>query len=416
MNDRLEIPSQARAILQEVGGFGDALGKAVYVVGGFVRDLFLRRENLDLDIVLEADAISFAERLCQQWRGHLHTHAHFGTATITRPDSLKVDFVTARSETYAHPGALPSVKRGSIADDLWRRDFSINALAMQINPEVFGRVVDFTGGQDDIGRGIIRALHSQSFIDDPTRIFRALRYAARYGFEIAQADVERIQHAVSQRILDWVSGQRLRNEIDRILDEPTAAIIIQRLETFGLFRAIHPDWVLPNQPEQRWKAAQQAIRLAQSYDPDERLDMTAIRWMALFDSLKATEAVAGRLVLENALRDKLTAAAHLLTTLNQLQADIRPSEVYQMLKPYSLEALWFVCANTSYPEWQRAKALHYLTHSRQVEPIITGTDLIQSGLQPGPSFSHLLWRALAAQLDGEVSTKTEAYRLLGLKT
>jgi tRNA nucleotidyltransferase (CCA-adding enzyme) len=398
-------------ILREIGEVGEKTGKSVYIVGGFVRDLLLGRENLELDVVLEGDAIALARLLAERWGGQTHTHDRFGTATAARSDGLKIDFVSARSETYARPGALPSVKRGNIVDDLWRRDFSINALAIRIDPEAFGEIVDVTDGLSDLRAGVIRALHDRSFIDDPTRIFRAIRYEQRYRFQIRERDIELIHDAVGQGTLNQVSGQRLRNEIDRILDEPTALQAVRRMNDLNLFCAIHPDWRPPENLEERWSAAQHAVDWSCSLN--ERVDVTAIRWMALFDALSVVEAVSDRLALENRLRDRLFAKAKLPFHLGNLHADSRPSEVYQLLEPYPLEAILFTLAQTTRPDWRRDKIEDYLIRSRKAQPLVIGDDLIQLGLKPGPAFADLLWRAFAAQLDGEATTKQEIYRLLG---
>ena len=210
------IPEPILNLLQEIGEVG---GKGTYLVGGFVRDLLLKRPSLDIDIVVETDAIQVAKTMQHQWNGTLHVHPQFGTATVTPANSNlpKIDFVTARCETYKTAGALPIVARGTLTDDLYRRDFSINALAMRLDPNAFGTIVDKTGGLEDLESGIIRVLHPRSFTDDPTRIFRAYRYAGRYGFRIANTDTPLIQEALA--VLAQLSGERIRNEIDRILLE-----------------------------------------------------------------------------------------------------------------------------------------------------------------------------------------------------
>ena len=192
---RPDIPEPILNLLHEIGEVG---GTGSYLVGGFVRDLLLKRPNLDIDIVVEGDATQVAKAMCERWNGTLEVHSQFGTATVTPEDTAlpKVDFVTARRETYQGSGTLPIVQSGTITDDLHRRDFSINALAMCLGTNAFGTIVDKTGGLEDLEAGIVRVLHNRSFMDDPTRIFRASRYAGRYGFRIAETDEALIQEAL----------------------------------------------------------------------------------------------------------------------------------------------------------------------------------------------------------------------------
>jgi len=467
MNDS-KIPPQIRDLLQEIG---KEVHQPIYVVGGFVRDLLLRRENLDLDIVIEGDAIAFAQYLTDKWDGRLQSHRKFGTATVTRPDGFKIDFVSARSETYEHPAALPLVRWGTIEDDLHRRDFSMNALAMDLNPDSFGALVDCTDGLKDLRAGNIRVLHNQSFIHDPTRIFRAIRYEQRYGFQIVENDQTLIREAIRQGVLEFVSGQRIRNEIDCILAEETVPRTVQRLREFDLFRAIQPKWSVPVDFTTRWNAARKAIDWASKYLSEDKINIDAMLWMTLLThpsstspsrqplpqhnlspnpsptrrgeksykergetlqgeggresppslvgkgarglgSLHATEAVSNRLELKNQLRSKLIAKESLCETLDKLNPDSKPSEVYMLLKPYPLEALVFTLMQV---DWQTENIKNYLIKLRHVQPLISGDDLIQLGLKPGRCFTDLLWKAFSAQLDVKVFTKQEIYQLLRIK-
>ena len=428
-----QIPHRIYVLLQEIGAVGENAARSVYVVGGFVRDFLLERENLDLDIVLEGDAIRFANRLAEAWRGTVQSHQQFGTATVTRPDGLKIDFVSARSETYASPGALPSIKYSTIEVDLRRRDFSTNALAIQLNPGAFGEIVDCTHGIRDLRAGCIRVLHDQSFIDDPTRIFRAIRYEQRYGFQIIEGDQKRIREAVDQGVLDLISGQRIRSEIDRILLEEAAPRMVRRMLEFDLFWAIHPAWGIPPNFDALWNAAHQAIDWAATHLPDDQLDPGVILWMPLLTAPASlerkresprslggegrgpsgtAEAVSDRLALENQLQAKLIAKDQLWHVLEPLSASSRPSEVYKLLNSYPLEPLIFALKAPNQPDWRREKIRDYLIHARGVQPLINGDDLIQLGLKPGRLFAEVLWKAFAAQLDGKVLTKQEAYQFL----
>ncbi len=471
------IPEPILNLLYEIG---EVAGKNAYLVGGFVRDLLLKRPSLDIDIVVEGDATEVAEMMCDRWNGTLETHSQFGTATVT-PENIdlpKVDFVTARRETYQGAGTLPIVQRGTLIDDLRRRDFSINALAMRLDPNTFGTIVDETGGLPDLEAGIIRVLHNQSFIDDPTRIFRASRYAGRYGFRIAETDEVLIQEALS--VLSELSGERIRNEIDRVLLEKNAAKIVEHLAELGVWETICIDWHISATFADDFKAAEQAINWASMHLEDEAFQPERVRWMTLFGThtpIYQIEAISFRLVLahqlqrlisrtqamkrgvsleevtapafeklgfplsENAsvehqngmwcivdtdnmktyicgdgnlyrVETPLTAYRQLEQTLTALKETVRPSEIYQLLKPYPIEALVLGSIDVTVPEWKRKKIRDYLFTLRKVQPFITGNDLIAFGEKPGKAFEAQLWELFAAQLDGEIIKKEEAYSRL----
>jgi tRNA nucleotidyltransferase (CCA-adding enzyme) len=413
--DFSNISPHIHCLLQEIGRFGEETHRPVYVVGGFVRDLLIERENLDIDIVVEGDAVDFACQLAKMWEGQVQLHHQFKTAAITRSDGLKLDFVSARNETYPSPGALPSVEYGTIVEDLLRRDFSINALAIQLRPDTFGELVDCTDGLRDLRTGHIRTLHKRSFVDDPTRIFRAIRYEGRYNFQLTESDQKQMLDAIKQGVLNLISGQRIRNEIDHILSEEAAPQMVNRMSDFDLLGAIHPTWKIPPNFDVRWTAAGQAIEWASTSLPNDPINTGAIFWMTLLTSPEAIEGVNSRLALENQLYAKLSAQAQLEHDLNALSTSSKPSEVYQLLNPYPLEPLVFGMMQSNQPDWRVRKIGDYLTNLRSVQPLVTGEDLIQRGLKPSRAFSDLLWKAFAAQLNGQVSTTQETYQLLDIE-
>ena len=409
------ISPHIRRLLQEIGRFGEEASQPVYVVGGFVRDLLIGRENLDIDIVVEGDAIDFAHQLVEAWGGQVQIHHQFKTATLTRLDGLKFDFVSARNETYLSSGALPSVEYGTIMEDLHRRDFSINALAMRLQPDTFGELVDCTAGLRDLRAGRIRVLHERSFIDDPTRIFRAIRYESRYNFQIVEGDRNRMRDAINQGVLNLISGQRIRNEIDHILSEETAPQMVNRLDEFDLFGTTQPTWKISPNFDALWRTAGQAIEWASTSLPDDPINTRAILWMTLLTAVDSIEVINSRLGLENELCAKLRARTQLEHNLNALSVSSKPSEVYQLLNPYPPEPLIFTMMQPNQPDWRVEKMSNYLTHLRSVQPLVTGDDLIQQGLKPSRAFSDLLWQAFAAQLDGKVLTTQEIYQFLDIE-
>ena len=471
------IPNIPEPILNLLYEIGEVAGKNAYLVGGFVRDLLLKRPSLDIDIVVEGDAIRVAETICERWNGTLEVHPQFGTATVT-PENIdlpKVDFVTARSETYQGAGTLPIVQSGTITDDLHRRDFSINALAIRLDINDFGTIVDETGGREDLEAGIIRVRHNRSFIDDPTRIFRAARYAARYDFRIAETDEILIREALP--ILPQLSGERIRNEIDRVLLEKHAAKIVEHLTQLGVWEIIATDSNISATFTYNPKKAEQAVSWASTHLGDETFQPERVRWMTLFGTdrpIYQIEAISFRLILEHQLQrlvsraqamkrnvslekvtgsafeklgfplskntsiehqngmwrivdndnmrtyvcgegnlyrvqTPLTAYRQLEQTFTPLTETVKPSEIYQLLKPYPIEALVLSYVDATVPEWKREKIKEYLLVLRKVQPFITGKDLIAFGQKPGETFKTQLWKLFAAQLDGEITKKEEGY-------
>lgn len=302
----LIIPDSLSDSLREIGKIG---GKQVYLVGGSVRDLLLKRPNFDVDIVVEGDAISVAKQLQKRWNGTLQTHPQFGTATVTpeNPTKPKVDFVSARSETYQKPATLPKVEQGTITEDLLRRDFTINALAMRLDANVFGAIIDKTGGLNDLKTGTIRVIHNKSYIDDPTRIFRACRYAGRYDFSITDSDTRLIQEAIP--LVSHLSGERIRNEIEHVLTEENAPKILNMLDDLSVIQEISFGWKRPSTINCDFQTAQSAISWASEHVPDEELDTMLILWFAFFGlangnslPIHIIEALSFKLVLKHQLR------------------------------------------------------------------------------------------------------------------
>ncbi|HET8580734.1 MAG TPA: poly-A polymerase, partial [Nitrospiraceae bacterium] len=211
LRDRL--PNRVFQVLEQAGELAERTSVSAFVVGGFVRDLLLGQSNLDLDLVIEGDGIAYARALARAVKAEVKVHARFGTAVIVCPDGFKLDVATARTEHYERPAALPTVQRSSIKDDLYRRDFTINTLAIRLKPSRFGELVDFYGGQRDLNEKTIRVLHSRSFVEDPTRVFRAIRFEQRFGFRLGAEALALIKEAVEKDLFHRLSGSRLSNEL-----------------------------------------------------------------------------------------------------------------------------------------------------------------------------------------------------------
>ena len=391
-------------LLQLVLDEATGRGLPLYIVGGSVRDLVLSRPLNDFDLTVEGDAIALARALAAKHGGGVTAHTKFGTAKWFLPSDLEeqhntLDLVSARSETYNHPAALPTVAVGSIADDLRRRDFTINAMAIRLDGGHFAELRDDLQGMDDLRKGIVRVLHPGSFIDDPTRMYRAVRYAERYGFQMAEDTLVLIPEA--RPFVEKLSPQRIRHELDLILDEPTAVSMLGRLEELDLLSCIHP--VL---------ADFKKSNLATVKSEDQALQTRNSRWalwlMHLTD--QEVEFINDRLHFTADLLKVLRSIALLEANLTGL-AGLKPSEAVQMLESYSFKALEVVSAALTEGEVKNILS-RYLSDWWHVKPKTTGHDLKKRGIPPGPKYNEVLRRLRAAWLDGEVKTAEEEQRLL----
>lgn len=421
-----------------ISAAADTLNMPLYFVGGLVRDVLLNKTPKDLDMVVEGDAIRLVQTLQQQFGGQVHAHRRFGTAKwftttavwravmqdgqnretaaastpmpiTTLPESI--DFVTARTEFYREPSALPDVERGSIKLDLHRRDFTINTLAVRLDGAHLGELLDFYGGRRDLEQGMIRVLHSLSFVDDPTRMLRAARLEQRLRFMIESRTAELLLDALP--MLDRVTGDRIRREIELALREPAPARILARLHDLNILAQIHPQlaWL----PQAAVSYARVPALIA---DPawGEALqgESAAFIYFALWLALLPTEAqvaVMKRLRVRKATRLDMTAVTELRQALTTLPNDARPSVVAQTLRPYQPRVL--LVGRAMLEDGETAALLErYYREWRHVKTAVNGDDLRAMKLKPGPEFGRWLDQLLAARLDGEVHTRAEEMALL----
>ncbi|MBC7190641.1 CBS domain-containing protein, partial [Candidatus Aerophobetes bacterium] len=224
-----KVPSRIMDILVKAGEVAKKMGFSVFIVGGFVRDLLLGNENLDIDLSVEGEGVLFARELAEKLNATLSLHPEFGTATLELEEGFRLDIATTRREFYPHPGKLPVVEKASLRDDLFRRDFTVNAMAISLNPSDFGRLIDYFGGRKDLEERKVRVLHSGSFKDDPTRIFRAVRFEKRYGFFIEKNTENLIRQALRDNAFSPVSGKRIKEELVQILEEDRPDEMLERM-------------------------------------------------------------------------------------------------------------------------------------------------------------------------------------------
>jgi tRNA nucleotidyltransferase (CCA-adding enzyme) len=416
------LPAPVRSLLHVVGEAAAGQEIEAFVVGGFVRDLLLGVESPDLDVLTDRDAIRLAAEVARVLGGRLRGHHQFSTAEVklpegTFPEGVKIDFATARSESYEHPGAMPEVEGSSIEQDLRRRDFTINAMAIQINADRFGRLLDPYGGRRDLERRVIRVLHNLSFVEDPTRIFRAVRFEARYEFRMDSHTEALARHAVEDGSLSTVAAERLRKEFYLLFQEPSPARALRRLGELGVLTALRPG--LTGDPA-LLERIESAVGWLQSR-VSERLDRQAIYLAGLLSPLGPDEAGS---VCRDRLRippqkaeiveASLRSVPRLLPTL--AQPDLSSSQVYRTVNDLPLEALAFVRAAANDPLVDERLDL-YLSRLRGIGLAVSGSDLIAAGHRPSPRFGAALRQVLDAKLDRQVTGCEEelalALELLG---
>jgi tRNA nucleotidyltransferase (CCA-adding enzyme) len=398
------LPERVRDVVVKVGRIAHEHGVRAHVVGGFVRDMLLARPNLDVDIVVEGDGLAFAEHVAEATGWRIRVHKRFGTAVLVVDRGLHVDVTSARAEYYTRPGALPTVERSSLRQDLFRRDFSINAMAASITPDSFGQIADPFGGLADLERGVVRALHSLSFVEDPTRVLRAARFAVKFGFRIDASTEALLKQAVEMDMLAEVSGARLREELLDIVDEERAAEVFGRLAELGALGGLLPDGVSTADVQPVVAAAADAYE-----ELAARCSQPVRRRVVLVAALvsPATKAAAERWLRRMRFGKEYAAPALALverggSALRALQdrRPMRDSRIHAVLASLPAEAIVCLWAAAVDPV-PRERIERYVDVLSRVRPAVTGDDLVAMGFKPGRAFSAILAQALADRLDGK---------------
>jgi tRNA nucleotidyltransferase (CCA-adding enzyme) len=408
---RRHLPDRAWRLLKEAGEAAQAVGVEAFIAGGFVRDLLRERPNLDLDLVVEGDGIAFAKALAREWKAALKTHVRFGTAVLTLADGAKVDVATARTEYYEYPTALPTIERSSIKKDLFRRDFTINALAIRLNPGRFGELLDFYGGQRDLKDKVLRVLHSLSFVEDPTRVFRAVRFEHRFGFTLGKETVSLIKGAVKMDLFHRLSGSRLLAELVLLLSEEEPRHAVTRLAELDLLRFINPQLKRPRRWKEVLKPVEDAIEWYTLLYVDRPFERWVVYLMAMLDHVSPEEADAtlARLRVPQRHGEKIRFARResgaLLRRLGRRAAPTA-AETYRALAGLSEEVVVFLMAKSPSESVKRAVSA-YVTTWRHLKPAVGGDDLKALGIKPGPVYKRILDRLLDARLNGDVRTESE---------
>ena len=398
-------------ILKTIGEVADEIGYRAYVVGGFVRDLFLYRANEDIDIVIEGDGIAFAKKYALIAKARIHSYKKFGTAVIIFPDGFKIDVASARMEYYKFPAALPTVEMSSIKLDLFRRDFTVNTLAIQLSPGRFGVLIDFFAAQKDIKEKTIRILHNLSFVEDPTRVFRAIRFEQRFGFSIGKLTSGLIENAVKMDFFKRLSGKRVFAELRQILEEenPTPAII--RLDVYNLLSVLHPSITLDNDLTSLFNSVKKVLSWHDLLFLEESYMKWAVYFLALIRSCnkKITNEICKHFELAPRYRrifciDRFEADRCLFWLERNLP--VQNSVLYHKLSVFKTELLLYLMAATK-KEIVKRSISNYFTRFRYVHTLISGKDLKKMGIEPGPVFRKILVAVLEEKINGKLKTKSD---------
>jgi len=408
-----KIPKELKDLIDKVRDTASRLDLKAYLVGGFVRDLLLGVKNLDLDIVIEGDGIKFAEIFADSLGVKVTVHRQFGTATVFISPSLKIDFSGARKEFYPKPAHLPVVEPGSLKDDLRRRDFTINAMAIGLSGS---ELVDYFGGRRDLRDKIIRVLHPLSFIDDPTRILRAIRFEQRYNFKIEPGTLSLLKKAVRANLLEEVHPHRLRDDLVLILKEENVIRQIRRLDKPALLHSIFSGITISARAYAFLEALKTEINRFNKENPGRRpLDTWLIYLIGLLDcfNARAIKNICVKFGLRKGEEKRLLSYKQMpLKEVRDLsKAKIKPSRIFMLLEPLSYETILALKVKHNNPVFKR-NLTNFLNIYNDMRILVCGEDLHCLGVLPGPRYQKIFTLVLNAKLNGKIKSKEEELSLI----
>ncbi|MCP3944441.1 MAG: CBS domain-containing protein [Desulfobacteraceae bacterium] len=403
------LAPKTKKLLESISTAGKNLGINLYVVGGFVRDLLLDREIEDIDIVVEGDGIKFAKFYARQQGCRVNTYKKFGTAVIIFPDNFKVDVASARLEYYTTPAALPIVEKSSIKKDLARRDFTINTLALSLSQDDFGTMIDYFGAARDLKDKTIRTLHNLSFVEDPTRVFRAIKFANRFGFNIGKVTSTLIKNAVKINCFKHLSGLRVLSELKQIFGEENPIPAIRTMESYGLEKVLHNQLLITDTTYELFESVNKTLTWHDLLYLDEEYPRWAIYFMAILNrcSYRVCEQICLRLMVPAKEKDLLLGKRYKAENRLNLIEEAFPlthQELYWGLIHFKTEFILYIMALTKNEAIRKAISNFY-THHRHIKPIVCGKDLLAMGIKPGSVYTKILNLILNEKLDNNLETK-----------
>ena len=410
------LPKKINDLFKEFGKVADMLGYNVYLVGGLVRDVFLKRENLDVDIVVEGDGIRFAHAFAENLEVRVRSHRKFGTAVLIFPNGFKVDVATARMEYYESPAAPPIVETSSLKMDLFRRDFTINTLAVKLNGSDYGTLVDHFGGQKDIKGKVIRVLHNLSFVEDPTRVLRAIRFEQRFGFKIGKLTFALIKNAVNINCFKGLSGRRLFLELKLLLMEQEPFRAIERMNELDLLQFISPDIKYTNNLKALLEGIKGVLSWFNLLYLEEPYEPWKVYWHGLTSSLdtQALQKLVERMQMVDQESRKLLSQRIGLTQMTDELFRFKGNnnyDLYTLLAQYDTEILLYMMERTNSEKIKRMLS-NYFTKLKGTEVKLKGKDLKGMGFQPGLLYKEIFNSLMEARLNNFISTRNDEIRFL----
>tara|TARA_B100000686_G_scaffold54198_1_gene58390 strand:- start:1404 stop:2753 length:1350 start_codon:yes stop_codon:yes gene_type:complete len=399
-------------ILKIISQVANCSGVTVFAVGGFIRDLLLNIPNKDIDIVVEGDGILFANHLAEKFDARVQSHERFGTSVVIFQDGNKIDVATARMEYYEHPAALPVIEKSSISSDLYRRDFTINSIAVKLNGENAFSLIDFFNGEKDLKNKKIHVLHNLSFIEDPCRMFRSIRFEQRFGFRIGKQTEGLMKVAIKKKMVGLLSGTRLLNEIILIMKEKNPLNCILRMKELGFLQSMFPQLVLNFADLQAMEKIEAVLSWMETMSLPEKPKKWYVYFLALFYSLEEESFVqtAERFQVKAQLkktmmRDRCSCRAGL--ELLKKDKDWNPETIYNLFSGFSVEAIIYFLAVASTDRSNQYVNIYFRQYHGQAELSLTGNDLVEMGMKPGPVFQSVFKGLREAHVKGEIQTREE---------
>jgi len=411
-----KLPPELKKIIGLAQRVSCETGVPAYLVGGCVRDLILGEKNLDLDIAIEGNGIIFARSLAEKIGSKLVVHERFGTANLILSDGLKVDIATTRREQYPHPAALPVVNPGSLKEDLKRRDFTINALALRLDKNKEQKIIDLFGGQADLAAGRVRFLHDLSFKDDPTRILRAVRFSRRFNFKIEPKTLRLLKEAIRDGLLDKVSPHRMRDELVLILKENNPFRPIKQLGDLGALGFISAGLKVNKSTAVLFRSiAKEITWFVKNFPARRQLDSWLVYFTALLAplSLARIKTVISRLGLRKGEEKRIISyyqgRCRLVAFLSKKQ--VAPERIFSLLEPLSYETIILLRAASQNKNLKKHLEDFFEIYNG-MRVCISGHDLGGLGVLPGPEYQKIFAKVLVAKLNGRVKNRREELLLI----
>jgi tRNA nucleotidyltransferase (CCA-adding enzyme) len=411
------LPKELYELMRRAGELANDMGFNLFIVGGIVRDMVMRIDNLDIDLVVEGDGIAFSKELAKICGARIASHEKYKTAVLTLKGGRHIDIATARLEYYKIPGGFPVVEESTLKLDLYRRDFTINTLAIALNPSRFGEMIDFFGGQRDIKEKRIRVLHSLSFVEDPSRILRAIRFEKRLGFALGKQTLSLVHSAVASGFLSGIPGRRIFHEIGQILSEDDPLPCMERLKELGVLEAIHKAIVYNEQTAELFRHVKETLSWFNLLYTHERLRHWFVFIMALTDQMKPKTIIAigeslgvGKEEIRQLLSSK-TSAFEIFKAF-AMEKERSPAWVVNTVEGASLEEILFVMSKTRSLD-MKERISSFITSWRHYKPPVTGKDLIEIGFRQNKQLGVCLKEIRDRGLNGEIRDYNEAMLFAG---